>query len=39
MVNFIRNAFNVVVAIFLITFIVLNLFQLGKFFLSALGIV
>ncbi len=38
MVNFIRNTFNVVVAIFLITFIILNLFQLGKFFLTSLGV-
>lgn len=38
MVNFIRNAFNIFVTIFLVTFIVLNLFQLGKFLLSSVGL-
>lgn len=35
MVNFLRNAFNVVVSLFSVTFIVLNLFQLGKYLLSS----
>ncbi len=39
MVNILRNAFNVVVTIFLITFIALNLFQLGKYLLSSQGLV
>ena len=38
MVNILRNAFNVVVTIFLITFIGLNLFQLGKYLLSSQGL-
>lgn len=38
MVNILRNAFNVVVTIFLITFIALNLFQLGKYLLSSQGL-
>ena len=37
MVNFMRHTFNVVVSIFLITFVVLNLFQIGKFVLASLG--
>jgi hypothetical protein len=39
MVNFLRNAFNVVVSLFLVTFIVLNLFQLGKYLLSSQGLI
>lgn len=39
MVNFLRNAFNVVVTLFLVTFIVLNLFQLGKYLLSSQGLI
>lgn len=37
MMNTLRNAFNVFITIFLITFIALNLFQLGKFALASLG--
>ncbi len=39
MVNFLRNAFNVVVSIFLVTFIAINLVQLGKFLLSSQGLI
>lgn len=39
MVRFLRNAFNVVVSLFLISFIVINLVQLGKFLLSSQGLV
>ena len=39
MVNFVRNAFNIFVSIFLLTFIALNLFYLGKFLLSYWGLV
>jgi len=39
MVNFFRNAFNVIVTIFLVTFISINLVQLGKFLLSSQGLI
>ena len=39
MVNFARNAFNVFVTIFLLTFIALNLFHLGKFLLASQGLI
>lgn len=39
MVNFLRNAFNVLVSIFLITFIAINLVQFGKFLLSSQGLI
>lgn len=39
MVNFFRNAFNVVVSIFLVTFIAINLVQVGKFLLSSQGLI
>ncbi len=39
MVKFLRNAFNVVVSIFLVTFIAINLVQFGKFLLSSQGLI
>lgn len=39
MTSFLRNAFNVVVSIFLLAFIAINLFQLGKFLLSSQGLI
>lgn len=39
MILFLRNAFNVVVTIFLVTFIAINLVQLGKFVLSSQGLI
>lgn len=39
MVNVLRNAFNVIVSLFLVTFIVLNVFQLGKYLLSSQGLI
>jgi hypothetical protein len=39
MISFARNAFNVVVMIFLISFIALNLFQIGKYLLSSQGLI
>lgn len=39
MVNFLRKAFNVVVSIFLVTFIAINVVQLGKFLLSSQGLI
>lgn len=39
MVNFFRKAFNVVVSVFLITFIAINVVQLGKFLLSSQGLI
>ena len=38
MVNFLRSVFNVVVSVFLITFITINLVQLGKYLLSTQGL-
>jgi len=34
-----RNAFNLVIMVFLLTFIGLNIFALGKYFLSSQGLI
>jgi hypothetical protein len=39
MINVLRNTFNVVVTIFLLTFIAMNLFQLGKYALTSSGLI
>jgi hypothetical protein len=39
MIKFLRNAFNVVVSIFLVTFIAINVVQFGKFLLSSQGLI
>jgi len=39
MVKFLRNAFNVIVTVFLVTFIAINLVQLGKVLLSSQGLI
>ncbi len=38
MMIFARNAFNVVVSIFLLSFIAINMFHLGKYFLASQGL-
>jgi hypothetical protein len=37
--TFVRNAFNVVMAVFWLSFIAINLFQLGKYVLSSQGLI